>query len=253
MFEHVFSVPYYGLDMNGRVKTGLMLQFLQEAAALHADGLGIGVKHLMERDMTWVLRRYRVRVRRYPGHGDLSVRTWFEPRKNLMSIRAFEIRDGAGDAVADAWSAWIVVDLKRGRPTRLDRALPGVYFDSAEPTGDPASDSVSAPEGDWDGEAEFRVRWGELDLNGHANHTAYFDWALECVPDGVRERCSPFELDAEYISSVPRGGALVRTKRFADVPMKYFHAIYAGRGGPDGLAKKSEAARLVTAWRDAAV
>ncbi|MDR1472486.1 MAG: hypothetical protein LBS75_08170 [Synergistaceae bacterium] len=244
MFEHTFNVPYYGLDMNGRVKVSLLLQFLQETAALHADGVGVGVASLMERGMTWVLRRYRVRVRRYPGGSGLAVRTWFEPRKNLKSVRVFEVRDESGDVVADAWSAWIVVDIERGRPVRLDRALPAAYFNVAEPTGKPVEDSIPPQGGDFDREAEFRVRWGEMDLNGHTNHTVYFDWAIESTPDDVVDRCEPCILDAEYVSSVPRGYAVARTRKTADDPLKFAHEIYA-------KGTSAVAARLATTWRSA--
>jgi acyl-ACP thioesterase len=123
MFERNYRVPYYGLDENERVKPGTVLDIFQEAAALHADSAGIGVSDLMRRGLTWVLRRYRVDFRGYPGRGDLTVRTWFEPRRNLMSVRRFEAEAVNGEDAASAWSAWIVVDLERGRPVRLDRAL----------------------------------------------------------------------------------------------------------------------------------
>ena len=244
MFENRFSVPYYGLDARWRVKPGTLLDFLQEAAARHANSLNIGVGDLLERGMTWVLRRYRVNVRFYPGRGDITVRTWFEPRRNLMSVRVFEILDDSGAVAADAWSAWIVLDLKRGRPVRLDRALPGDYFDAAEPTGDEVSDTIEAVGGDFALEQAFQISMSELDLNGHANHTAYFGWAMETAPDGVAERMSPMRLDAEFVQSARRsdGGVIARTKKISDTPLRLAHAIFIA--GNDSLA-----AKLETLWR----
>jgi acyl-ACP thioesterase len=225
MFERVFGVPYYGLDMKGRVKTSLLLQLLQEAAALHADSIGIGVADMKNRGLTWVLRRYLVRVRRLDVLGDLTVRTWFEPRKNLMSIRAFDIIDREGNSVADAWSGWIVVDLKRGRPVRLDRALPDEYFRLAEPVEEDVTDRMEEVGDRHDFQETFRVRKQELDLNGHANHTAYFDWAVESVPDDETKGRAPAELEAEYIAPVMRGSVTVRTRRICDSPLKYAHSV----------------------------
>lgn len=242
MFEKTFSVPYYGLDGNERLKTGLLLQFFQEAAALHADSRKIGVADLLKHDATWVLRRYRVRIYAYPGLGDLTVRTWYEPQRNLMSVRLFELRDAGGALVADAWSGWIVVDLNRGRPVRLDRVLPPEYYDAVDPVGEELSDTIE-PVGDaFDLERHFHVRWQELDLNGHTNHTVYFDWALESVPDEVYRDHLPAELDAEYLTSVPRGDVTVRTRKYGDAPLSFAHAVYAGDIG-------TEAARLATVWR----
>ncbi|MDR1886098.1 MAG: hypothetical protein LBQ56_07450 [Synergistaceae bacterium] len=243
MFERVFNVPYYGLDTNGRVKTGLLLQFLQEAAALHADTVGIGVASMIERGLTWVLRRYRVRILRHAGQEGLSVRTWFEPKRNLVSVRLFEISDLGGNPVARAWSGWIVVDLKRVRPVRLDRALPENYFACSEPTGEELGDPVETVGEACDAESRFRVRRQELDLNGHANHTAYFDWASESVPDEDVKGLSPIELDAEYIAPVMREDVTVRTRRLRESPPRYAHSVVIDCSG-------AEAARLAVTWGD---
>ena len=240
MFEREFGIPYYGLDETGRIKPETLLQFLQEAAGLHANSAKIGVADLLKQDMTWVLRRYRVNIKSLPGEGGLIVRTWFEPQRNLFSVRAFEVMTQSGDPIADAWSAWIVVDFKRGRPIRLDRALPDTYFAMTEPTGEPVTEEIAPIENSFDYESEFQVRRRELDLNGHANHTVYFDWALENIPDDAIEGLSLVRLDAEFISSVKRERVKVITKKNCDHPRNFIHEITAEDG--------SQAARIATLY-----
>ena len=240
MFEREFGVPYYGLDETGRIKLETLLQLLQEAACLHADSAGIGVADLLKEDATWVLRRYRVNIGNLPGKGSLILRTWFEPQRNLFSVRAFEALTPSGERIADAWSAWIVVDLKRGRPVRLDRALPNSYFVMTEPTGEPVTEEIASITG-FDCERSFRVRRRELDLNGHANHTVYFDWAVESLPDEAIRGLSPVRLDAEFIFSVKKERVTVRTKRTHDDPMSFTHEIIAENG--------VLAARIATVWK----
>ena len=242
MFEKVFSVPYYGLDARGKVKTGLLLQFFQEAAAMHADSRKIGVADLLRQEMTWVLRRYRVRFHARAGLGDLSVRTWYEPQRNLTSVRVFEIRDMAGNVIGDAWSGWIVVDLARNRPVRLDRALPPEYYAAVEPTGESVKGALEGVGDDFDLERNFRTRWQELDMNGHTNHTVYFDWAMESVPDNVPDEYSPIELDAEYLVSAQREKVTVRTKKTSQEPLAFAHSVTISASG-------AESARLSTTWR----
>ena len=240
MFERDFEVPYYGLDEKGRLKPEMLLQFLQEAAFLHADSIKIGLVDLLKQDMTWVLRRYRVNIKSLPYKCDLIIRTWFEPQRNLYSVRAFEAVTQSGDPVADAWSAWIVVDLKRSRPIRLDRALPDTYFAMTEPTGEPVAEEIAPLTEDFDYESAYQVRRRELDLNGHANHTVYFDWAMESIPDEAIEGMSPVRLDAEFLSSVKRERVTARTKKTVDRPRYFTHEITA----EDGVL----AARIATAW-----
>ena len=242
MFEKVFGVPYYGLDQNGRLKPEILPEFFQEIAARHATSVGIGVEDLLERGMTWVLRRYGINVRDCQGGREITVKTWFEPRRNLMSIRAFEAFSPDGVSIADAWSAWIVLDLKKMRPVRLDRALPPSYFAATDPTGEPIDDKLPEPDDGCDYESVFDVRRRELDLNGHANHTAYLGWALESIPDEAVSGYFPARLDAEYISSAKRERVVVRTKKNREEPLTFRHRIFA-------QTSNAEAARVVTEWR----
>jgi acyl-ACP thioesterase len=241
VFEKVFNVPYYGLGANKRMKPGVLLQFFQEIAALHANTVNIGVEGLLARGMTWVLRRYRIKIHDLPGKGDVGVRTWFEPQKNLLSVRLFEARDTSGNLIADAWSAWIVVDLRTGRPLRLDRALPDAYFNISEPTGDSVEGKIERIENDFDSVRKFSVRRHELDLNGHTNHTVYFDWAIEGVPDDIADRMSVTLLDAEFLLSAKRENVTARTKKLSDSPVKFAHSVIIDATG-------AEAARLTTVW-----
>jgi acyl-ACP thioesterase len=241
MFEKIFDVPYYGIGADERVKPETLFQFFQEAAALHADSVGIGVADLMKRGMTWVLRRYRVDVKQCPGRSAIDVRTWFEPQRNLLSVRVFEARAQSGEVIASAWSAWIALDLKRGRPVRLDHALPDTYFALAAPTGEPVTEELASVGGDFDYERAFRVRRRELDMNGHTNHTVYFDWALESIPDEAIEGFSPVRFDAEFLSSVMRESVVARTKKTGDNPLRFDHAVLTASG--------TLAAKLSTIWR----
>ncbi len=146
--------------------------------------------------------------------------------------------------MANGWSGWIVVDLARGRPVRLDRALGEEYFAATEPTGEPVTDKIADVGDDFDLTRDFRVRRSELDLNGHANHTVYFDWALETVPDDLATTHRPVGFDAEYLHSAMRGDVRCLGKKIADIspaPTTYAHSIVI----PDSGAL---AAKLETIW-----
>ncbi|MDR1516436.1 MAG: hypothetical protein LBS45_12155 [Synergistaceae bacterium] len=245
MFSHTFSVPYYGLDMKNSFKSGTLLEFFQEAASQHAQSVGIGVADMQRRGATWVLRRYRVNIRRRAGLGNITVRTWYEPKRNLMSVRLFDALDESGAVIANAWSGWIVVDLKRGKPIRLDRILPAEYYDSAGNVEQDEIDQIERQDAKENSSPrysrDFRVRLRELDLNGHTNHTVYFDWAAETVPDEISLNFAPTQLDAEFLASVPRADVTVSGHKISDSPIRFAHSVTLNGSG-------LEAARLVTKW-----
>jgi medium-chain acyl-[acyl-carrier-protein] hydrolase len=43
-----------------------------------------------------------------------------------------------------------------------------------------------------------RVRWRDLDANGHANNVSYLEWLLDPVPVTVREQSSLVSVDVEF-------------------------------------------------------
>lgn len=241
MFEKAFSVPYYGIDLKRRMKFGLLLEYFQEAADLHSRMMKMSVDDLQRRGMTWVLRRYRINMFHYPGREELTVRTWHEPYKNLHSLRVFEVFDGTERKIARGWSSWILLDRRKGRPLRLDRAAPREYYDMAEPTGEGAYCGIEPMGPAYDFEKNYQVRWLELDVNGHVNHTVYCNWALEAVPDELLRTHLPTELDAEFLCSVTREDVVARTRQTGDDPVRFAHTVFVKESG-------EEAARLTSAW-----
>lgn len=239
MFEKTYPVPFYSLEPNGRMKIGMLLQFFQDAADLHSRVVGISVDDLRRGDNTWVLRRYLIDIICCPGREDLTVRTWYEPRGNLRSLREFAAYDDNGLLIAKAWSSWIILNLQSGRPMRLDRVLSKEYYDGTDAVFDGPEGGI-AETADADVRLEFGVRREELDINGHANHTAYIGWALESVPDEVARR--PLSrIEAEYLYPAMREDVVVRTRQREDDPGNFVHSVILANTG-------KEAARLATTW-----
>lgn len=214
MMTFDMHVPYYGGAPGGGLKVWQMLQFFQEAATFHASSLGAGVHDLRERGFTWVLRRYRITLHRAAMSDDVAVRTWYEPHKNLLSVRMFELNDASGALCASAWSGWLVLDLASGRPLPLDRGLPQAYFDNTDPVND--TDPPKMRVSECADVRSYRARMSELDANRHTNHTVYLDWALDSVPDDVAETMQPVYIDAEYVRSVQRDSVVSAVRRVDD-------------------------------------
>lgn len=241
MYVTKITPPYMGLGSDGLVRAEAFLDIFQEAATLHAGSLGCGVGDLLKRGYTWVLRRYSVLLREPTTGGDASVSTWYAPERDLFSIREFCARDASGTVAAEGWSAWILLDISRGRPVRLDRGLPPQFFENAEQTSPCPADRKLADVRGADFTSTFDIRRCEIDMNGHVNHTVYFTWAIETIPHGETEGMKPTKLDAEYFHAAKAGEVECRAVRISDEPRTYAHSIAIKETG-------EEAARVVTVW-----
>jgi acyl-ACP thioesterase len=244
LFRKEFSVHSYELDFDGLARPVALLNFLQDAAGDHAAHLGWSVTDLLKKNMTWVLSRYHVRVDRFPGWGEtLTVLTWPSGRHGAFALRDFEVSDGAGNTVLAGTTSWMILDLGRKRPLKIDDILPANVLVDRRALADEfaALPVLDRPER----ELAFRVETGHLDLNRHVNNSVYIQWALEAAPDDVLMRRRPVEFEVAYRAEAFYGDTVL--SRVAAVP---------GHAGPGAVflhqianaATGAELTRLRTRW-----
>lgn len=242
MTELELQVPFSGIDPRGNVKFGVLLEMFQEMADVDASKYELSVRQTLSKGITWVLRSYRVDMKRYPDKNDvkLKIKTWHEPYRNLFSLRTFELR--AGDELlgtASTW--WVLLDIEKMRPMRLDRS--GIYSADADRILEVLPPDVKIPSVSNAQIEEFwKVRWQDLDVNGHMNHAVYFSWALDTVPFEVPETLTPFLVEGEFLNSVPRTTVNALTEEIeTDQGRVFLHSLRTKDGA-------TEYARLKSVW-----
>jgi acyl-ACP thioesterase len=188
IFEKEFPVRYHELDSHGLIRPVTLLNFVQDAGGMHAAQLGVSVRDLKQRGLTWVLSRIHLVVDRYLHADDvINVRTWPSTREGLFLCREFEMRDKHGDLFSRATTSWAVLNFSSRRPVKPKECLPEFALTARRALDD---DFASLPHfpatpGDTFRELPFLVRRSDQDSNHHVNNTVYTDWALEAVPDDV--------------------------------------------------------------------
>lgn len=207
MFEAPYPIPYSGIGPDGRIKLPVLLDILQDMADRDAGRMAMTVSDLLPRGVSWVLRQYSLSIVRYPESGrTLTVKTWHEPHRNLYSNRAFSVRDEEGP-VAEAWTSWILIDIEKKRPLRLDRYATERYVSEIRPV---PGELLKIPSlGEWTSEVLFSVRRWDLDRNGHVNNAVYFSWAVEGLPDSIAGSSILRRVDGEFLRPTERGGMII--------------------------------------------
>jgi len=244
MTELELQVPFSGVDPRGKVKFGVLLEMFQEMADVDASQYGLSVRQTLESGITWVLRSYRVDIKRYPDKADkaLNIRTWHEPYRNLFSLRTFDFCAGK-EYLGRASTWWVLLDIAKMRPLRLDKS--GIYNTDAERILEEMPSEVKVPSLQAAQiEQLWRVRWQDLDVNAHTNHAVYFGWALDTVPFEVPETLSPVLVEGEFLHPVPRAEVTVKTEETGslDGARVFLHSLQTPEGG-------LEYAKLKSVWK----
>ena len=116
-------LPYSGIDPRGRVKFSVLLEMFQQMADADASKFGLSVYQTLEHNITWVLRKYRIELESYPTaeSGNIRIKTYAEPYRNLFSLRSFKLWDSHGKFLGSAYTWWVLLDFAKQRPMRLDK------------------------------------------------------------------------------------------------------------------------------------
>ncbi|AJE02671.1 acyl-[acyl-carrier-protein] thioesterase [Geobacter pickeringii] len=246
IYEKIFPIRSYEVDMEGRVRPTALLNYLQEVAGDHARLLGVSVHDLMRCGLTWVLSRTHLTILGAASSRDeLRVRSWPSSREGRFTCREFEMTAVDGRPVALATCSFAVLDLATRRPVAIDERLPVYPLLPRRAIDDRFATlpRLSGPAA----ELSFRVGRGDLDMNRHLNNVVYAAWALETVPAEVAEGVRLADLEIAYRAEALYGETVVarcRQEAGGESPVCIHQIVRTD----DGV----ELARLVSRWRMAA-
>jgi acyl-ACP thioesterase len=185
---------------SGRIRLDALVRFAQDIAYADADDVGLS------QTATWVVRRTRMRVNRFPRFGELLNlatfcsgvgRMWAERRTSISGEEAGEV---------EMVSLWVHLDPSSGRPTPLAEAELAVWGESAVGRKVTARLRHPAPDGGEDC-FSWSFRRTECDLAGHINNAAYLQPLEEELLQG--EDLESIDVEIEYRSPAQAGDKLV--------------------------------------------
>lgn len=213
--EDCFIIRMYDCRPDGRIKANALMQYMQEAAACHAEQLGFGFRDLERRGCLWVLVNLRIEMTHTPRWGDeLIVATWPSGHTRAIASREFIGRAPDGREFFRAASDWMILDRHSGRPKNLDRldlSLPhsGLKALTTTPTRLQPAEAYAPV-------CTLRVPFSALDFNGHVNNTEYVRWAFDAVQQKLGDTPEVRTIQLTYLAEVFEGDEIELLVRSGD-------------------------------------
>jgi medium-chain acyl-[acyl-carrier-protein] hydrolase len=206
-FNETFALPATGNEDAPRQRLLAVLEEMMETAGRHAELLGVGVRDLHAKGLTWVLARLHVKITNIPAAGQTEhIATWPSGRSRIFAVREFRLTDGAGGELLRATSAWALMNMDTRRPARLDPHLP---LFTRHPERMIADDFPALPPVPVDSpRAAYRAAAADIDLNDHVNNTVYLDWALRSAPESAGS-WRPLSLEAAFLGEARLGDEVI--------------------------------------------
>ena len=226
---YVFKVRSYECGMDGLAAMPSICNYLQEAASLNAEELGFSKSNFDAAggNVSWVLTRMALKMRRYPKWEDeVAIETFPRGGRRIVAWRDFMVKDANGETLGLATSEWMLIDLATRKVAPIPAEVLSLVGGNPESVlgPEPFSSRLKFPENGAGEPLRFRAQHSQIDLNGHVNNVHYIEWLLE--PLGGR-RVS--ELEIVFRSETFAGDDVsVETAREADGAT--IHRVFS----PDG-------------------
>ncbi|MDP4109394.1 MAG: thioesterase [Bacillota bacterium] len=215
-------------DCFGMLRPSALIEFMQDAATLHADSLGVSRENLMlNNGVFWLMARQRYFLSRpVISKEKVTVSTWHRKTAGYIWYRDFSFCIN-GETVGGANSIWIAADCVTHKMVDLSAAVGKLRSEHPVKNTGPEVKKVKLPH-DMKSSGSHRVCYTDLDINGHLNNVKAADvicnvlnlhermsggYISELQIDYLKESrpCDEIELftsdgeDAAYVSGVCRG------------------------------------------------
>lgn len=197
-----YRVSSQDCDINGIVSAGAVLRYMQETAALQMSGQGPSFHELWERGYSFVLSRIGISLYA-PLYAEDRIRgeSWAVASRGATYNRCYRILRG-DRIIAEAISAWALIDMQSRRPHRVGE-IPVNYSEDSPLELDLPVRLRIPPETEMKLVGERSVCYADADQNGHMNNTRYLDMFCSYLPEMRRQRVISAVIS--YASEAPLG------------------------------------------------
>ncbi len=259
IWSETYKVHTYELDRQQKVSIRGICSFLIDTAGHHVQELGYSIPHLLEQNRSWFFSRFLIRLQEYPGWREkITVETWPSGSQKLLTLRDWRLFLGQR-LIGQATSGWLMIDILKRCPLRPESYPEWGAFIHPERTIPNVFGKLPELDRDRDpsGRQEFTVRFGDVDINGHANYLSYIEWILESIPPEVRAEEEIAEMEIHFLSEANFGDEII-TRSLRRGETDIFPVSDSVAGSPKGteyhhsLIRRQdgvEAARARTVWR----
>ncbi len=180
IYHKQFTLYGNDCDCFCRVKPSTILSMMQEAAGEQCAAWHMSWEEMAEKDLFWAITRQTVEITRLPrAYETITIETWPMPATRVAYPRATVAYDAEGKELFRAIALWVLMDLKERSMVLPGKS--GIDFPGCTVGGELPSPKSLTPK-NLPLATERRVRFGQLDRNGHMNNTKYLEWAMDLLP-----------------------------------------------------------------------
>ena len=183
------ELVFWDCDRNQRVRVAALLSRLAAFAGYDYDARGLTHEALWASREVFLLSRASLRIHACPRAGDvLDITTWEAGIKGAHMGRNYEMKDRQGRLRVSARTDWILVDPETRKIMRPSAFTAKPLLRDDRPLDCPETRRIVLPPEGREDLGTRRVRWSDLDGNGHLFSGNYGDIVWDALPEDLQPR-----------------------------------------------------------------
>ena len=221
-FEYSMKIPFDMSDVNGYIKIPQLILLSLQVSGMQSIELGMSDMYILENyNLVWIITDYNMKIERLPVFDEkITIETYAKSHNRLFCYRAFNIKDEAGNTIIEMVATFVLMD----RDTRKVHPVMSEITDAFD--SEFSKTMLRGPrfkELEGGVEQEYRVRFYDLDMNGHVNNSKYLDWIFEVMGADFLTKYIPKKVHLKYVKEVLAGGLI--TSQYEQEGLKTQHQI----------------------------
>ena len=220
--EYSMKIPFDMSDVNGYIKIPQLILLSLQVSGMQSIELGMSDMYILENyNLVWIITDYNMKIDRLPVFDEkITIETYAMSHNRLFCYRAFNIKDEAGNTIIEMVATFVLMD----RDTRKVHPVMSEITDAFD--SEFSKTMIRGPrfkELEGGVEQEYRVRFYDLDMNGHVNNSKYLDWVFEVMGADFLTQHVPKKVHLKYVKEVLAGGLI--TSQYEQDGLKTQHQI----------------------------
>lgn len=206
-YSEKYQIQLFEGNANGEISLAMMMNIMLAISEHQLDQLGISQQQLVANyHVGWVITQYHIEVKRAPKVGETIIASTQATGYNrFFCYRDFWIHDQARNELVSVKSTFVMMDIQ----TR--KIIPVIKEIVAKFDLEPSKQIVRFPRIPHFDDTktitsqDYRVRYFDIDSNGHVNNTRYFDWMQDVLGFDFLQKHSLKTADVRYEREVHYG------------------------------------------------
>ena len=218
VYKSKYVIPSYELDMFKKARVNTYLKVGDSVAGEHSIVNKCSISDLQEVGLTWMIARSRTVVNKYVAwNEEIEITTYVDASIGFNSNRIIELKDKDDNLVATIYQKWAILDMKTGRPQRVDRYRGELEcgsekydFPNIVEEIDNANIEITRK--------DLTINYSDIDSNIHVNNLKYCNWVMDTLDFEFLKNNELTLLDIRWIKQCFMGQNLfvVATKNAED-------------------------------------